>query len=178
MSRSNSTRPDRSQSRRHIMKAWLLLLAALGGIVCLTVLESSQGTATPAGESAGVTYSRGTVRVSIPYAAPHGGAGQLTVEVLDPDDHVLGRAEQSVGVGAGKGHWQEDLKLTKAMPIEELAWQRLRYRFSYDGHQGQAATAAAIEGTESISQILSMPVVHILGQQSYLSGGQAAPRPR
>src|ERR1022692_4713969 len=168
--------PDRSQSRRHIMKAWLLLLAAVGGIVSLTVLESFQGTATPAGESAAVTYSHGTVRVSIPYAAPHAGAGQLTVEVLDPDDHVLGRAEQSVAVGAGKGHWQEDLKLTKAMPIDELAWQRLRYRFSYDGHPGQAATAAAIEGTESISQILRMPVVHILGQQSYLSGGQAAGR--
>jgi uncharacterized protein YfaS (alpha-2-macroglobulin family) len=157
------------------MKAWLLLLAALGGIVCLTVLESFQGTATPVGESAAVTYSHGTVRVSIPYAAPHAGAGQLTVELLDPDDQVLGRAEQSVAVGAGKGHWQEDLKLAKPMPIDELAWQRLRYRFSYDGHQGEAA-AAAIEGTESISQILRMPVVHILGQQSYLSGGQAAVR--
>jgi hypothetical protein len=157
------------------MKAWLLLLAALGGIVCLTVLESFQGTATPDGESAAVTYSHGTVRVSIPYTAPHAGAGQLTVEVLDPDDQVLGRAEQSVAVGAGKGHWQEDLKLAKPMPIDELAWQRLRYRFSYDGHQGEAA-AAAIEGTESISQILRMPVVHILGQQSYLSGGQAAVR--
>jgi hypothetical protein len=158
------------------MKAWLLLLAALGGIVCLTVLESFQETATPAGESVAVTYSHGTVRVSIPYAAPHAGAGQLTVEVLDPDDQALGRAEQSVAVGAGKGRWQEDLKLTKPMAIDELAWQRLRYHFSYDGHQGETATSAAIEGTESISQILRMPVVHILGQQSYLSGGQAAVR--
>jgi hypothetical protein len=110
------------------MKAWLLLLAALGGIVCLTVLESFQETATPAGESVAVTYSHGTVRVSIPYAAPHAGAGQLTVEVLDPDDQALGRAEQSVAVGAGKGRWQEDLKLTKPMAIDELAWQRLRYQ--------------------------------------------------
>jgi hypothetical protein len=72
------------------MKAWLLLLAALGGIVCLTVLESFQGTATPAGESPAVTYSHGTVRVSIPYTAVHAGAGQLTVEVLDPTTRCWG----------------------------------------------------------------------------------------
>src|SRR5208337_4542450 len=51
------------------------------------------------------------------------------------------------------------------------AWHRVRYRFAYMGSQD-----AAIEGTESVSQILRMPVVHILGQQSYLSGGQAAVR--
>jgi len=153
------------------MKAWFLLLAALGGIVCLTMLESFQGTATPDGESPALTYSHGTVRVSIPYRAPHAGAGQLTVEVLDPDDRVLGRTEQPVDVGTGKGHWHEDVKLTKPLGIDELAWQRLRYHFAY-----AAAATAAIEGTESISQILRMPVVHILGQQSYLSGGQAAVR--
>jgi hypothetical protein len=154
------------------MKAWLLLLAALGGIACPTMLQSFQGGATTDGESASVTYAHGTVRVSIPYRAPHAGAGQLTVEVLDPEDQVLGRAEHRVDTGAGKGRWQEDLKLTNPMAIDDLAWQRLRYRFAYDG-KGEAA---AIEGTESISQILRMPVVHILGQQSYLSGGQAAVR--
>src|ERR1019366_5217858 len=122
---------DRSRSRRYIMKTWFLLVAALGGIVCLTMLQSFQGTATADGESASVTYSHGTVRASIPYRAPHAGAGQLTVEVLDPDDQVLGRAQQKVEVGAGKGHWREDLKLAKPMGIEELAWQRLRYSFAY-----------------------------------------------
>src|SRR5580658_9978376 len=158
------------------MKSWLLLFATLGGIVCLTMLESFQGTPAAAGESAALTYAHGTVRVSIPYAAPHAGAGRLAVEVLDPDDQVLGRAEQGVAVGAGKGHWLEELKLTKPMSLDELAWQRLRYRFAYNGHPGEAAVGTAIEGTESISQILRMPVVHILGQQSYLSGGQAAVR--
>ena len=50
-------------------------------------------------------------------------------------------------------------------------WHRLRYRFAY-----AIATDAAIEGTESISQILRTPVIHILGQQSYLTGGPAAVR--
>src|ERR1019366_7038640 len=34
----------------------------------------------------------------------------------------------------------------------------------------------AVQGTESISEILRTPVVHILGQQSYLTGGAAAVR--
>lgn len=155
------------------MRAWLLLVALLGGIVCLTMLQSFQGTALADGESASVAYSHGTVRASIPYRAPQAGAGQLTVEVLDPEDQALGRVVERITVAAGNGHWREDVKLAKPMGIDELAWQRLRYTFSYDGHAGDAA---AIEGTESISQILRMPVVHILGQQSYLSGGQAAVR--
>src|SRR5262249_32793741 len=32
------------------------------------------------------------------------------------------------------------------------------------------------QGVESVSQIIRTPVVHILGQQSYLTGGQAAVR--
>ncbi len=155
------------------MRAWLLLVALLGGIVCLTMLQSFQGTALADGESASVAYSHGTVRASIPYRAPQAGAGRLTVEVLDPEDQALGRVVERITVAAGNGHWREDVKLAKPMGIDELAWQRLRYTFSYDGHAGDAA---AIEGTESISQILRMPVVHILGQQSYLSGGQAAVR--
>jgi hypothetical protein len=151
------------------MRAWLLLVAACAGIVCLTMLQSFQGSAGADGESVTVTYAHGTVRASIPYQAPHSGAGELTVEVLNPDDQVLGRAAERIEVGAGKGRWREDLTLAKPMGIDDLAWQRLRYRFSYDD-------GAAIVGTESISRILRMPVVRILGQQSYLSGGQAAVR--
>jgi hypothetical protein len=33
-----------------------------------------------------------------------------------------------------------------------------------------------IEGTESISEILRMPVLHIIGQKTYLAGGQAGVR--
>jgi len=160
------------------MKAWLLLAAVLGGVVGLTILQSLlqsfQGTGVADGESASVTYSHGTVRASIPYHAPHAGAGQLTVEVLDPEDQALARVVEPVAVVAGKGHWHDDLKLAKPMGIDELAWQRLRYSFSYDAKA--PADSAPIEDTESISQILRMPVVHILGQQSYLSGGQAAVR--
>ena len=135
------------------------------------VIESFQPARAANSDAVVATYSQGTLRVTIPYHAPHDGAGRLTVEVLSPEDEVLGHAEHLVGASDGKGWWQEDLKLTKALATDDLVWHRLRYRFSYsDGKE------AAIEGTESISQILLMPVIHILGQQSYLAGGPAAVR--
>ncbi len=47
----------------------------------------------------------------------------------------------------------------------------MRYRFEYND-----ANNEKIEGTKSISQILRTPVIHILGQQSYMAGGEASVR--
>src|ERR1035441_3955343 len=121
-------------------------------------------------ESVAATYSRGVLRVTIPYRLPRAGGGRLVVEVLDPEDRAVGRAERDVETEE-KGSWQQDVPVEKNLAVEDLAWHRVRYGFTYGG-----AREAAIEGTESISQVLHMPVVHILGQQSYLSGGQAAVR--
>src|SRR5208282_3486080 len=117
------------------------------------------------------TYSHGLLHLTIAYHAARSGAGQLTIEVLDPEDNVLGRAERQVEVAAGPGRWQDQIKPEKPLPLDDLVWHRVRYRFEYDDKQ-----TAAIEGTESISQILLTPVIHILGQQSYLTGGSAAVR--
>jgi uncharacterized protein YfaS (alpha-2-macroglobulin family) len=145
--------------------------AALLIVVAVMLVESFHGVRAAGSESPGATYSHGTLRVVIPYNLAHSGAGQLTIEVLDPEDHILGRAEKQVDVNAGKGSWQEDLKLAKAIPLEDLVWHRVRYRFTYnDGSE------VAVHGIESISQILRTPVMHILGQQSYLTGGPAAVR--
>jgi hypothetical protein len=57
------------------------------------------------------------------------------------------------------------------VPFDDLIWERLRYRFVYVGEATPAFT-----DTVSISQILLRPVVHILGQSSYFSGGKAALR--
>src|SRR5262249_48099065 len=117
------------------------------------------------------TYSRGFLRLTIPYNAEHRGEGKLILEVLDPKDVVLGRAEFIAAVKDGNGRWQEEIRLDKPMPLDELVWQRVRYRFEYsDGKY------SPLEGTESVSQIIRMPVLHILGQQSYLTGGPAAIR--
>jgi uncharacterized protein YfaS (alpha-2-macroglobulin family) len=149
---------------------WWPLIAALlavAGIVVL-LMEPFQEAS---GKDAAVTYSRGVLHVTIPYHAVHSGDGKLTVEVLDPDDKVLGRAETQAAMAEGYGRWQENIRLDKALGVDDLVWHRVRYRYEYDDGK-----AAALEGTESISQILRTPVVHILGQQSYLSGGPAAVR--
>jgi len=153
----------------HRRKLWLAATVPMF-LVSLGIVESFQGT-TAEGKSASVTYSNGVLNVTIPYQAPHAGTGQLTVEVLNPEDEVLGRVERRVAAVDAAGWWQEEIKLTKALAVEDLVWHRLRYRFVYSG-----AKEDAIEGTESISQILRMPVIHVLGQQSYLAGGQAAVR--
>ena len=116
-------------------------------------------------------YSHGALHVEIPYTAPRAGAGTLTIEVLNPEDGVLGRSERQVILAEGNGSWQADLKLDKELAIEDLVWHRVRYRFRYSGD-----THGTIEGTESISEILRTPVVHVMAQQSYLSGGAAAVR--
>src|SRR6266480_2398284 len=148
---------------------WLcLIVALLAAGIAVVLLEPFQ---TANGNTAVVTYTRGVLHVTIPYHAVHAGDGRLTVEVLDPEDKVLGHAETQAAMGEGYGRWQEDIRLDKALGTDDLVWHRVRYRYEYDGGK-----AAALEGTESISQILRTPVVHILGQQSYLSGGPAAVR--
>src|SRR5690348_8586700 len=116
-------------------------------------------------------YARGSLHVSIPYDASRAGTGQLTVELLDPEDRVLGRTERHIELSQGKASWREEIKLSKPLPLEDLVWHRVHYRFHYDGDKN-----ASFEGIESVSRILHRPVVHILGQQSYVSGGPAAAR--
>ncbi len=117
------------------------------------------------------TYSQGRLRFTIPYQALHAGAGRFTVEVLNPEDQAIGHTEQEVTITARNGQLQSEVGLEKSLAIDDLVWHRVRYRFEYDD-----AKKPDLEGTESISQILSRPVIHILGQQSYITGGQAAVR--
>jgi uncharacterized protein YfaS (alpha-2-macroglobulin family) len=117
------------------------------------------------------TYSHGVLHVEIPYTAPRAGAGTLSIEVLNPEDGVLARSERQVTLAAGKGSWHADLTLDRELSTDELVWHRVRYRFRYaEGSDG------AIESTDSISEILRRPVVHVMAQQSYLSGAAAAVR--
>src|SRR5579859_3578172 len=96
--------PDGS---RHcsVMKAKLLVLSAVLLAASVAILESFQGARAANSDLPGATYSHGVLHVNIPYRAPHAGAGQLTVEVLDPEDQVLGSATRRVDVAEGKGAW-------------------------------------------------------------------------
>ncbi len=144
-----------------------LALGAMGIVLHSVPAEGNDGPV--------ATYVQGRVSVTIPYRAETAGAGRLTLEILDPEDHVIAQSTRDTQVNEGKGRWHTDLALAKILPIEDLVWHRLRYRFEY-ALPTNGADSESIEGTESISQILRTPVVHILGQQSYLTGSHAAVR--
>src|SRR5580698_4215568 len=153
------------------MKHAFVWIAALFVIATGYVLFSFQ---TPEAQPSGrvrATYSHGTLHATIPYTALHPGGGQLTAEVLDPEDHVLARIDRHVGIEKAAGAWQADLKLVKALDTSDLVWHRMHYQFVYSDEK-----EPAIKRIYSISQILRMPVMHVLGQQSYLTGGAGAVR--
>src|SRR5260370_3520584 len=81
------------------------LLAAGIGVVLFEPFQAAKG------NTAVVTYTRGVLHVTIPYHAVHSGDGKLTVEVLDPEDKVLGHAETQVAIGEGYGRWRDELPL-------------------------------------------------------------------
>jgi hypothetical protein len=151
---------------------WLMSAVALlaAAIVALLIAEPF---AAAKGDGSSATYTHGVLHVTIPYRTTHAGPGELMLEVVDPEDHVLGHVERAADVVEGRGRWQQEVRLDKPIALEDLVWHRLRYRFAYNGlKEGEQP----IEGTDSISEILRTPVVHILGQQAYLTGGEAAVR--
>jgi hypothetical protein len=117
------------------------------------------------------TWSHGSLSFSIPYHSSQRGEGRLVTEILDPEDHVLGRTERAVQATVGDGSWEQSITPDKPIALEEVVWQRFRYHFAYD-----KASVPPIEGIEPVSEILRRPVVHILGQTEYLSGSEAAVR--
>jgi hypothetical protein len=129
------------------------------------------GSAETAQQSPTATYEHGTLSVRIPFQSPRVGAGRLSVEVLDPEDHLLGHIERTAETAGRDGAWLGKVAIDPVSAIDDLAWDRVRYRFTYDGDANPA-----LEGTESVSRILLRPVVRILGQKSYLAGSQATMR--
>jgi uncharacterized protein YfaS (alpha-2-macroglobulin family) len=152
-----------------LIRFTLLLVAAfltMFGFVFEQAFQAASHVSSPV-----AIYSHGMLRLTIPYQALHPGAGRFTVEVLNPEDQAVGHAVQQVEITGRNGQLQSEVGLEKSLAIDDLVWHRVRYRFEYDD-----ASKPDLEGTESISQILSRPVIHILGQQSYIAGGQAAVR--
>ncbi|HSZ00403.1 MAG TPA: MG2 domain-containing protein [Terriglobales bacterium] len=157
--------------KRHqtLVRFTLLLVAAfltMFGFVSERPFQAASPVSSPV-----AVYSQGMLRLTIPYQALHPGAGQFTVEVLNPEDQAIGHTEQQLKITARRGQLQSEVRLERPLAIDDLVWHRVRYRFEYDDSK-----KPELEGTESISQILSRPVIHILGQQSYIAGAQAAVR--
>ena len=148
--------------KNFVVAGFLVLVSA--SVALLTSQSKESGTVA-------ASYLHGVLHVSIPWNAPRTGEGNLTVEVLDPEDGVVGSVERHVFASAGRGFREQDVAVHDAIPLDDLVWHRLRYQFAYKDDR-----VAALQGTVSISQILRRPVVHVLAQQSYLSGAAAAVR--
>ena len=148
-----------------------LFLTPVLVLTCFAPLASFPHGRAAGDEAVSATYARGNLHVSIPFEASRPGAGRLIVEVLDPEDTIVALCADAVQVTAGQGAWERDLRIPGKVTAEDLVWHRLRYQFIYDGEN-----VANMLGTVSISQVLHNPVIHVLGQRSYLSGGPAAIR--
>ena len=130
---------DRTFSGRPL---WCCFLPSM--LFLATVLGIQLLSGTNAGTSA-AWYSHGVLKVEIPFRAETAGAGQLTLEVLDPENHAIGGSEKKAVVARGSSWWKEEIRLEKPLSVDDLAWHRLRYRFTYDNEKQKA-----LEGTESI----------------------------
>jgi len=116
-------------------------------------------------------YAHNTLSFSIPYEATHSGEAELSLEVLSPEDRVLGQAEHKAHLAEGTGVWNAQISLREPISLDELIWQRVRFTLRY-----KEQAAPDIEDIRSLSEILVRPVLHILGQRSYIAGAQAAMR--
>ena len=148
------------------------LALLVGSLALVTAVSQAQSQETQKKEnSVSATYLHGVLHVSIPYNAPRSGEGDLTIEVLDPEDHAIARLDRNVYATAGRGYPEQDLTIPRSLSVDDLVWHRLRYRFTYQGDRD-----ASLRGITAISRILRRPAVHVLAQKSYVSGGPAAVR--
>jgi len=123
------------------------------------------------GESVSAVYTHNELTLTIPYHQARSGPGTLSVELLNPENKLLGRTERYIETKPGDGTWTIALTPAEPLPFDDLVWERVRYRYVYAGE-----TAPAFEQIRSVSEILRRPVVRLLGQSVYLAGGDAALR--
>src|SRR5580698_11538510 len=78
----------KSQRERIVVSVFSLLVVLMAAALVKTFAGAEK-----TGEWA--TYSHGMLRLVIPYHAAQAGAGRLIVEILDPENHVIGRTEKT-----------------------------------------------------------------------------------
>jgi hypothetical protein len=71
--------------------------------ISLLGLVASQTNSSVQAQQLAATYKHGSLSVTIPYDSVNESSGKLTAEILDPEDHSLGRVERHVVVRKGNG---------------------------------------------------------------------------
>src|SRR5579872_4215561 len=145
--------------RPRVFSALLLVLSVL----LFTPISDAQ--------TARAVWSHPTLSLTLPVYVSHAGSGRLTVELLSPENKVLAEAQSIEEARNGDNTWQQELSVPRSVPFDQLVWERARWRFQFDN-----AKAQAFDQIRSVSMILRRPMMHILGQTSYLTGAQAAVR--
>jgi uncharacterized protein YfaS (alpha-2-macroglobulin family) len=140
---------------------------ALSGLALL--LAATFGNVEPRTISA--VYFRDALAFSVPYEAAHRGEAELKLELLSPEDHVLGEVKRHKRVTEGSAVWDARMVLGERMTLDELVWQRVRFTLRYENQ-----TSPDLEEIRSLSEILERPVLRVLGQRSYIAGAPAAMR--
>ena len=92
---------------------WILFTA--GFLALMTAVFMTQSFVSASGETPVATYANGILHVSIPYKADRAGAGRLQIDVLNPEDEVLGHVEQPAIAVSGQGQWKADVKLARGL---------------------------------------------------------------
>ena len=116
-------------------------------------------------------YFRDALAFSVPYEAAHSGEAELKLELLSPEDHVLGEVNRHKRVTEGSAVWNARMVLGERMTLDELVWQRVRFTLRYENQ-----TSPDLEEIRSLLEILERPVLRVLGQRSYIAGAPAAMR--
>jgi uncharacterized protein YfaS (alpha-2-macroglobulin family) len=108
-------------------------------------------------------YRDGSLVISVPEKAlPPGSSGEVSLQVLDPADKPI--AARLVASKAGQGRWRATIPVGAAVPVEDLAWARLKV--DSGGHTRIV----------SVSEVLHVPVVRIFAQNAYAAGSNASVR--
>ncbi len=143
------------------------LFKALTGLVLL--IAANAGNAEPSTIAA--VYFRNALTFSVPYEATHNGETELKLELLSPEDHVLGEVTRHKRVTQGREVWNASIVLGERMTLDELVWQRVRFTLRYENQ-----ASPDLEEIRSLSEIIERPVLRVLGQRSYIAGAAAAMR--
>jgi hypothetical protein len=116
-------------------------------------------------------YFRDALSFSVPYEAAHSGEVEMKLELLSPEDRILGEVKRQKRVAEGSATWNARMVLRDPTTPDELVWQRMRFTLRYHDQ-----TATDIDEIRSLSEVLERPVLRVLGQRSYIAGAAAAMR--
>jgi hypothetical protein len=137
-------------------------LAAVA-LAALSLFSAPQRDVLAADNEIVAVYRDGSLVISVPEKAlPPGSAGEVSLQVLDPADKPI--AARLVASKAGQGRWRATIPVGSTVPVEDLAWARLK------------VDSGGRTRIVSVSEVLHVPVLRLFAQSAYAAGSNASVR--